>query len=85
MPVSSKPTRNAHGAFPDEETLQWEPAGRKTRAVREYLEALDNDSEGVKAHESTRKAISFTDPATCWTSAPGGPAFFGYSTNYFGS
>jgi len=29
-----------------------------------------------------RKNISVTDPAAEWTCAPGGPAFFGYSTNY---
>jgi hypothetical protein len=29
-----------------------------------------------------RKKISITDPAAEWTCAPGGPAFFAYSTNY---
>jgi Transposase DDE domain len=29
-----------------------------------------------------RKNISITDPAAEWTCAPGGPAFFAYSTNY---
>jgi transposase len=49
-----------------------------TRAVREYL-------EGIEAHgrpETMRKNISVTDPAAEWTCAPGGPAFFAYSTNY---
>ena len=36
----------------------------------------------MRAHEATRKAISLTDPASCWTSAPGGPANYAYSTNY---
>lgn len=65
-----------------EKGVEWERPGRKTRAVREYLDALDQDEQTVKAHEATRKAISLTDPATCWTSAPGGPAFYAYSTNY---
>lgn len=50
---------------------------RGSRAVREYLEALDDPSE-----PSTRKSVSLTDPAASWTAAPGGPAFFAYSTNY---
>ncbi len=49
-----------------------------SRAVREYLEGLD--AEGRP--ETMRKSISITDPAAEWTCAPGGPAFFGYSTNY---
>jgi transposase len=49
-----------------------------SRAVREYLEGLD--AEGRP--ETMRKSISLTDPAAEWTCAPGGPAFFGYSTNY---
>ncbi len=49
-----------------------------SRAVREYLEGLD--AEGRP--EAMRKNISVTDPAAEWTCPPGGPAFFGYSTNY---
>ncbi len=49
------------------------------RAVREYLEALDED--GSQADSSERK-VSATDPAATYTAAPGGPAFYGYSTNY---
>jgi hypothetical protein len=48
-----------------------------TRAVREYLAALDEQAE-----PATRHSISLTDPGAVWTAAPGGPAFFGYSTNY---
>src|SRR2546426_55928 len=50
---------------------------RGTRAVREYLEGLDDAGEG-----NTRQSVSLTDPAASWTAAPGGPAFFAYSTNY---
>jgi transposase len=49
-----------------------------SRAVREYLDAID--AEGRP--ETMRKSISLTDPAAEWTCAPGGPAFFAYSTNY---
>jgi len=49
-----------------------------SRAVREYLDGLDTDGRP----ETMRKNISVTDPAAEWTCAPGGPAFFGYSTNY---
>jgi transposase len=50
---------------------------RSSRAVREYLQALDENNEA-----NLRKSISLTDPAASWTSAPGGPAFFAYSNNY---
>ena len=49
------------------------------RAVREYLEGLDEDDS--QAGKSARK-ISPTDPAASYTAAPGGPAFYAYSTNY---
>jgi transposase len=50
---------------------------RATRAVREYLAALDEQGEPVTAPAS----ISPTDPAARWT-AVDGPAFYAYSTNY---
>jgi len=46
--------------------------------VREYLAALD-EADGAK---KAPKNISLTDPAAQWTAAPGGPAFYAYSTNY---
>jgi transposase len=49
------------------------------RAVREYLEAIDKDD--ALSGTSTRK-VSPTDPAASYTAAPGGPAFYAYSTNY---
>ena len=48
-----------------------------TRAVREYLAALDAQGEPATPAAS----ISPTDPAARWTAA-GGPAFYAYSTNY---
>ena len=52
----------------------WPKFGGTTRAVREYLEALDEEAEFARR-------LSLTDPAAQWTAAPGGPAFFAYSTN----
>ena len=51
------------------------------RAVREYLETLDDTAFGA-ASEVTPKFTSFSDPASHWTGALKGPAFFAYSTNY---
>lgn len=65
-------------AVPGEKPIDWHDAKRATRAVREYLAALDGDA----TQESERKKISLTDPEAQWTCAPGGPAFFAYSTNY---
>ena len=48
-----------------------------TRAVREYLAALDEQGEPVTVPAS----ISPTDPGARWT-AVDGPAFYAYSTNY---
>ena len=50
---------------------------RATRAVREYLAALDEQGEPATAPAS----ISPTDPAARWT-AVDGPAFYAYATNY---
>jgi transposase len=58
--------------------IDWKAPGRSTRAVREYLTALDHDGPPM----TTRASISLTDPAARWTCAPGGPAFYAYSTNY---
>jgi len=55
-------------------------ASQASRAVREYLQGVD-ETAGVRP-ETDRKSVSLTDPAAEWTCAPGGPAFFAYSTNY---
>lgn len=51
------------------------------RAVREYLETLDNAAFGA-ASDVTPKFISPSDPAAQWTGAQKGHAFFAYATNY---
>lgn len=53
----------------------WPTPNLSTRPVREYLSSLDPDQQPAKR-------ISLTDPQARWTAAPGGPAFFAYSTNY---
>ncbi|RFQ09740.1 IS5/IS1182 family transposase, partial [Pseudomonas sp. ATCC 13867] len=58
--------------------VDWRDPALSTRAVREYLEALNEEALA----EALPKKISFTDPQARWTAAPGGPAFFAYSTNY---
>ncbi len=56
----------------------WDTASPLTRPVREYLAALDASED----ERTPPKNISLTDPASQWTAAPGGPAFYAYSTNY---
>ena len=64
----------------DWETARIDPAA-VPRAVREYLETLDDAAFGA-ASEVAPKFTSFSDPASQWTGALKGPAFFAYSTNY---
>ncbi len=51
------------------------------RAVREYLDTLDDAAFGA-ATEVTPKFTSHADPASQWTGAQKGPAFFAYADNY---
>lgn len=51
------------------------------RAVREYLDTLDQAAFGA-ASEVQPKFTSHSDPASQWTAARKGPAFFSYSDNY---
>ena len=49
--------------------------------MREYLETLDKAAFGA-ASEVQPKFTSHSDPASQWTAARKGPAFFSYSDNY---
>lgn len=69
---------NRTRGVPGEDGVDWNDPKLATRAVHEYLRALNEDGQ-VGA---TPKNISLTDPAARWTAAPGCPAFFAYSTNY---
>lgn len=51
------------------------------RAVREYLDVLDDAAFGA-ASETKPKFTAHADPASQWTAARKGPAFFAYSDNY---
>lgn len=65
-------------SVPGGEGLPSEAAGR---AVSEYLEGLDHAAFGG-ATAVTPKRINLTDPASRWTAATRGSAFYAYSTNY---
>lgn len=56
----------------------WDQDTPLPRPVREYLAALD----AAEQEHQPPKNVSLTDPASQWTAAPGGPAFYAYSTNY---
>lgn len=51
------------------------------RAVRDYLDTLDDAAFGA-ATPVKPKFTSHSDPASQWTAARKGPAYFAYSTNY---
>jgi hypothetical protein len=57
------------------------PSDVSSRAVREYLEVLEDAAFGG-ASPVAPKVISPTDPAARWTAQHGGPAEFCYQTNY---
>jgi len=59
----------------------WEPPDDPGHAVREYLDVLDEAAFGG-ATPVVPKFISGSDPASRWTGANGGLAFFAYCTNY---
>ena len=66
-----------HSVPGDEANNAFDPACASL-PVREYLAALDQEN----ASAAPPKNVSLTDPQARWTAAPGGPAFYGYSTNY---
>jgi transposase len=69
---------NRQRSAPGSEGLPAEAVGH---AVREYLAVLDDAAFGA-ATPVTPKFISSADPASRWTGANGGLAFFAYSDNY---
>jgi transposase len=73
-----KADANRRRGVPAAQGVDWNDPKLASRAVHEYLQALDKEGE-VGA---TPKNISLTDPAARWTAAPGCPAFFAYSANY---
>jgi transposase len=65
-------------SVPGEEGLPPQAVGR---AVREYLDVLDDAAFGG-ATPVIPKRINLTDPASRWTAATREAAFYSYSTNY---
>lgn len=57
------------------------PSDKTNRAITEYIAVLDDAAFGG-ATNKTPKFISETDPASRWTGAHNGPAFYAYSVNY---
>jgi hypothetical protein len=73
-----KADANRQRGLPSTEVIDWSNPDLSTRAVREYLQGLEQDGQ-VGAIPMN---VSLTDPAARWTAAPGGPAFYAYCTNY---
>jgi len=79
---------------PGDQPIAWPKAEETSRAVREYLMALDaarNDEEGGgngggSSGGSNRrkppKEVSLTDPQAAWVARPGVDPFFAYDANY---
>ncbi len=74
--VKADASRQRH--HEDDDDDDW-GSGGGTRAVREYLEALE---KGDSPLDEAVRRVSATDPGASYTAAPGGPAFYAYSTNY---
>jgi transposase len=73
-----KADANRQRGVPGDEGLPPEAANH---AVREYLAVLDDAAFGA-ATPVVPKFVSPADPASRWTGANGGLAFFAYCTNY---
>jgi len=68
-----------HGKAPEE--LDWTEKQRQTRAVAEYLAALDETAE-PNPDRKVPKVISPSDPASAWTAKANKRVQFGYGLNY---
>ncbi len=68
-----------HGKAPDE--LDWTDKQRQTRAVAEYLAALDQAVE-PDPNRKEPKVVSPSDPSSAWTAKANKRVQFGYGLNY---
>ncbi len=68
-----------HGKAPDE--IVWAQPERQTRAVREYLAALEAEAEPNPARKPPT-VISPSDPCAAWTAKANKRVQFGYGLNY---
>jgi transposase len=67
-----------HGVKGDE-SIDWTAPERQTRAVREYLAALDPEPN---TDRKPPKVISLSDPCSAWTAKANKRVQFGYGLNY---
>jgi transposase len=68
-----------HGKAPDE--IVWAEPDRQTRAVKEYLAALEAEVE-PNPDRKPPKVISPSDPCSAWTAKANKRVQFGYGLNY---
>jgi transposase len=68
-----------HGKAPDE--IVWAEPERQTRAVKEYLAALEPEVE-PNPDRKPPKVISPSDPCSAWTAKANKRVQFGYGLNY---
>ena len=68
-----------HGISPDE--VAWVEPERQTRAVKEYLAALEAETE-PNPDRKPPKVISPSDPCSAWTAKANKRVQFGYGLNY---
>lgn len=68
-----------HGKAPEE--LDWTEKQRQSRAVAEYLAALDEAAE-PNPDRKVPKVISPSDPSSAWTAKANKRVQFGYGLNY---
>ena len=68
-----------HGKAPDE--IVWAEPARQTRAVKEYLAALEPEVE-PNPDRKPPKVISPSDPCSAWTAKANKRVQFGYGLNY---
>jgi hypothetical protein len=81
--------------MPGDQPIAWPKAEQASRAVREYLAALDaahgdekdgggdvGGSTGSGSRSKSPKEVSLTDPQAAWVARPGMDPFFAYDVNY---
>jgi transposase len=81
--------------LPGDQPMSWPKAEEASRAVREYLAALDaarsdtkdgdgggSSSSGGGSRGNPSKEVSLTDPQAAWVTRPGINPFFAYDVNY---
>ena len=68
-----------HGKAPDE--IEWSEPEHQTRAVKEYLAALEAETE-PNPDRKPPKVISPSDPCSAWTAKANKRVQFGYGLNY---